>query len=604
MTGYSPPRTISRVDPQTGSRKLADMPNDDRYRWLYRNCPALMASIDAEGRYVDMSEAYLARLGFTRDELVGRRPQEHMTPEAARRMTEEHFPQFLRSGVLRDVPMDRMTKDGEVVEFLMNAIAERDADGGMARSIAVFVEQIEPARVDRHRREAYRHTPAMLHTTSLDARVEAVSDYWLDKLGYSRDEVLGAPVLGFLTERSRAQAARRMPVAFETGRLDEERLDFVRKDGGILEGLVSARADRDDEGAIQRMLVAVHDVTERNRAEAEKNAAFEEIARLNEELRRERDYLREEVKVALNFGQIIGSSAAIERVLKQVELVAPTDANIMIFGESGTGKELIASAIHEQSERRDGPMVRVNCGAIPRELFESEFFGHVKGSFTGALKDRVGRFQRADGGTLFLDEVGEIPLDLQSKLLRVLQEGELERVGDDRTRKVNVRVVAATNRDLKAETQSKRFREDLYFRLNVVPIDVPPLRERPEDIPQLAGHFVEIVSQQLKRSVPRLTEANLLELQRYDWPGNIRELQNVIERAVILLQGSRLRFGLPEAVPAAGAPAVKASRSLSSSEALLRESDRKERDRDAIIAALERAGGKVAGRGVRPRSSE
>ena len=388
-----------------------------------------------------------------------------------------------------------------------------------------------------------------------------------------------------------------MDRVLEAGVMREERLDYVTNEGEILEGLVSSRADRDDHGRILRMLTVIHDVTEQNRAEAEKGEAFEEIARLNEELKRERDYLREEVKVALNFGQIVGSSRAIDRVLKQVELVAPTDANVMIFGESGTGKELIASAIHERSERRDGPMVRVNCGAIPRELFESEFFGHVKGSFTGALKDRTGRFQLADGGTLFLDEVGEIPLDLQSKLLRVLQEGELERVGEDRTRTVDVRVLAATNRDLKAEMQAKRFREDLYFRLNVVPIEVPPLRERLEDIPQLAVRFVELASQQLKREVPRLTQANLLELQRYDWPGNIRELQNVIERAVILSQRDRLQFDLPEAVRPQVHQTSDAARPPATEEHPLREIDRKQRDREAIIAALEKAGGKVAGRG-------
>ena len=238
----------------------------------------------------------------------------------------------------------------------------------------------------------------MLHTTGLDARVEAVSDLWLEKLGYERNEVLGSPVIGFLTEASQEQAAECIPRVFETGVLHEEPLDFVRKDGGTLECLVSVQAERDESGAIIRLLAVVQDVTERNRAEAGKLAAFQEIERLNRALELERDYLREEVKVALNFGEIIGDSAAIERVLQQVELVAPTDAPVMIFGESGTGKELIASAIHERSQRAGAPIVRVNCGAIPRELFESEFFGHIKGSFTGAFTNRTGRFELADGG--------------------------------------------------------------------------------------------------------------------------------------------------------------------------------------------------------------
>ena len=388
-----------------------------------------------------------------------------------------------------------------------------------------------------------------------------------------------------------------MDQVLTAGVMNEERFDYVTKGGEVVAGLVSSRADRDERGRILRMLTVIHDVTEQNRAEAEKREAYEEVARLNEELQRERDYLREEMKVALSFGEIVGSSTAIERVLKQVELVAPSGATVMIFGESGTGKELIARAIHDRSERRDGPMVRVNCGAIPRELFESEFFGHVKGSFTGAIKDRVGRFELAAGGTLFLDEVGEIPLDLQSKLLRVLQEGEFERVGEERTRKVSVRVLAATNRDLKVEMQARRFREDLYFRLNVIPIEVPPLRERLEDISQLAAHFVNLASQQLKRPVARLTQANLLALQGYDWPGNIRELQNIIERAVILSQGERLQFDVPDA---GRRPPITAPEDGNESVSrIMREGDRKQRDREAIIAALETSGGKIR----RPRRS-
>ncbi len=573
------------------------MGDDDRYRWFFRECPAFLASIDAEGRYVDVSDSLLERLGYTREELVDHRPQEHMTPDAARRASEEYLPRLLRAGRLSSVPTDRIAKNGEVVEFVVNAAAQRDAQGRILESVAVFTEQVEQARIERHYQELYRQTPAMLHTTGRDGRIEAVSDHWLEKMGYRRDEVVGAPVVNFLTEASREQAVQCIPRAFETGKLNEERLDFVAKDGRVLETLLSASADRDERGNVLRMLAVVHDVTERNRAEAEKRKAFEEIARLNEELKRERDYLREEVKVALNFGQIVGNSTAIERVLEQVELVAPTDANVVIFGESGTGKELIASAIHERSERRDHAMVRVNCGAIPSELFESEFFGHVKGAFTGALKDRIGRFELADRGTLFLDEVGEIPLDLQSKLLRVLQEGEFERVGEDRTRKVNVRVIAATNRDLKAEMQAKRFREDLYFRLNVVPIEMPPLRNRLEDVPQLAAHFIRLASQKLRRPTPRLTEADLLQLQRYDWPGNIRELQNVIERAVILSQGGRLSFELPQAFPETPPPAPADAVPTPGRGTFVPEAERKKRHRAEIVAALEQAKGKVFGPG-------
>jgi transcriptional regulator with GAF, ATPase, and Fis domain len=321
--------------------------------------------------------------------------------------------------------------------------------------------------------------------------------------------------------------------------------------------------------------------------------AFEEIDRLREQLEQENAYLREEVKTVLDFSDIVGVSPRLEKVLRQVELVAPTDTSVLVTGESGTGKELIASAIHERSDRSSNPLIRVNCAAVPAELFESEFFGHVKGSFTGAHRDRVGRFELADGGTLFLDEVGEIPLALQSKLLRVVQEGRFERVGEERTRRANVRIVAATNRDLKHEAAEGRFRQDLYFRLSVFPIEVPPLRERLEDIPLLAEHFLSRAASRLNLRRPALTARNVHELQAYDWPGNVRELQNVLERAVILSRGGGpLRLDLAPTgtapVPRDVAPEAAPMHTAADLERL---------EREAIEAALARAGGKLYGPG-------
>lgn len=328
--------------------------------------------------------------------------------------------------------------------------------------------------------------------------------------------------------------------------------------------------------------------------------AFDEVAGLRRELERERDYLREEVKEALAFGEVIGQSSALKMVLEQVELVAPTDATVLILGESGTGKELIASAIHDRSTRRDRAFVRVNCGSIPAELFESEFFGHAKGSFTGALRDRLGRFQHADGGTLFLDEVGEIPLAHQAKLLRVLQEGQFERVGEDTTRKVNVRIVAATNRDLRREVEAGRFRRDLYYRLSVFPVTLPPLRERKEDLPALAAHFVRLACGRANRPDIKLTKDDLELLKGYDWPGNIRELQNAIERAVILAKGTRLRLDLAptQAESQAGSDAATGPSVVQMSRpGIMRLSDIERLERENIIAALEHARWKVSGAG-------
>jgi transcriptional regulator with GAF, ATPase, and Fis domain len=312
---------------------------------------------------------------------------------------------------------------------------------------------------------------------------------------------------------------------------------------------VFSRATLDDEAFEWSRMFASHAAVSIANARA-----FAELDRLRSQLETENAYLREEIDGVRAPGDIIGNSLAIQRVLQQIEVVAPTDAHVLILGESGTGKELIARRIHERSRRRGRALITVNCASIPRELFESEFFGHAKGAFTGALRDRAGRFQAADGGTLFLDEIGEIPFELQSKLLRAVQEGQFERVGEERTRRVNVRIVAATNRNLTHEIVQGRFRQDLYYRLSVFPIDVPPLRERFEDIPELTAYFVGRSAERVRVRPPNIGRHQLEALRRYSWPGNIRELQNVVERAVILSRGGgplQFDLALPAGEPAA-----------------------------------------------------
>ena len=273
--------------------------------------------------------------------------------------------------------------------------------------------------------------------------------------------------------------------------------------------------------------------------------------------------------------------------------MASTDATVLITGESGTGKELLAREIHERSRRSQRPFVRVNCSAIPREMFESEFFGHVRGAFTGAMRDRPGRFQIANGGTIFLDEIGDLPLELQPKLLRVLQEGEYERVGEDVTRKVDVRVIAATNQNLAEEVRARRFREDLFYRLNVFPLALPPLRARTDDIPLLATHAIAEVSKRLRMPAPPLTQADAARLQQYDWPGNIRELQNVIERAVILSKGVRLRLD----IALADLPERQRPRLADMPEVILTDRECRARERANLMKALQRAEGRIYGEG-------
>ncbi len=323
--------------------------------------------------------------------------------------------------------------------------------------------------------------------------------------------------------------------------------------------------------------------------------ALDEIERLTTRLEQENEYLREEVEVT-SFGELVGNSPALQAIGQQIELVAPTDSSVLILGESGTGKELIARELHRRSNRSKRPLIKVNCAAVPRELYESEFFGHSKGSFTGALRDRAGRFELADGGTLFLDEIGEIPLDLQAKLLRVLQEGELERIGEERTRRLDVRVIAATNRNLRQESAEGRFRQDLFYRLSVFPIELTPLRERAQDIPLLAEHFLDKFARQLGRKPLKLTLANVQQLQQYHWPGNVRELQHVLERAVIISTDRKLRFDLPNET-AAESTKRGSQAGVATSEQVLTEQDMRDLEKANIRRALAASGGKVYGSG-------
>jgi len=303
----------------------------------------------------------------------------------------------------------------------------------------------------------------------------------------------------------------------------------------------------------------------------------------------------EELETKNDSTDMVGESRALKAILGRIQMVAPTDSTVLVFGETGTGKEVIAKEIHKRSRRADKPLIRVNCASIPKELYESEFFGHVKGAFTGAFKDRIGRFEAADGGTLFLDEIGEIPLDLQSKLLRVLQEKQYERVGEDRTRRVDVRIVAATNRDLKADVAAGRFREDLYYRLNVFPLEVAPLRDRADDIPLLAKHFMNLVAREMNCPKARLTPAAVASLQNYDWPGNIRELRNVIERGVILAGGGAVEFDLPMAQTSAAIPVISVSDPSGPEPEFLTEPEMLRREMHNLLIVLEKTGWKIKG---------
>src|SRR6202041_1694117 len=311
--------------------------------------------------------------------------------------------------------------------------------------------------------------------------------------------------------------------------------------------------------------------------------AYREIRELKEQLSKEKLYLEDEIRTEMNFAQIIGNSASLRRVLKEVRTVAPTDSTVLIYGETGTGKELIARAIHDSSPRRSKPFVKLNCAAIPTGLLESELFGHEKGAFTGAVSKKVGRLELADKGTLLLDEVGEIPLELQPKLLRVLQDQEFERLGGTKTIRVDVRLIAATNRDLAQAIEEKEFRGDLFYRLHVFPLHLPALRERREDIPMLVRHFVEKCAMRLHKQVDVIPDEVIEVMMNWKWPGNIRELANFVERSVILSEGNRL-------TPPLGELREENARQLSESDVTLRD-----KERQHIIEVLRQTRGVLSG---------
>ncbi|MEN8145265.1 MAG: sigma 54-interacting transcriptional regulator [Gemmatimonadota bacterium] len=410
-------------------------------------------------------------------------------------------------------------------------------------------------------------------------------------LGWTQEELIGKPqhdVIHHSRPDGSSYARRECPIyaAFKDGkvhRIDDE--VFWRKDGSSFPVEYMSTPIREEDGSLVGAVVTFSDITSRKKAESDLREALNEIEALKNRLQAENVYLQEEIKLNHNFEEIVGESRALRAVLHEVEQVAETEATVLILGETGTGKELIARAIHDLSDRRTRPLVKVNCAALPSTLIESELFGHERGAFTGAQSRRQGRFELADGGTIFLDEVGDLPLELQAKLLRVLQEGEFERVGGTETKRVDVRVIAATNRDLAVHVRDGAFRSDLYYRLNVFPISLPPLRKRKSDIPILVRMFTERYARKLGRDISTIPQEVLDQLRSYPWPGNIRELQNVIERSVIASPGEKLRVvGLES--PSDGSPPDSAPGESTTME---------EVEREHIVRTLERSGWKIQG---------
>ena len=357
-------------------------------------------------------------------------------------------------------------------------------------------------------------------------------------LGYSAEELHNKHISDFQKGDDRKRVFEVFENVFSEGKERTIEYNLITKSGEEIPCIGSG--SRAILNGKEYLIGIAIDITRLKKTEKKLNGVISELEILKEHLQAENIYLRDEIKSEHNFDNIIGESDSLRHTLYRIEQVASTDTTVLLEGETGTGKELLAAAIHSRSKLKEKPFIKVNCASLPATLIESELFGHEKGAFTGAIQKHIGRFELADGGTLFLDEISEIPVELQSKLLRILQEGELERIGSSKTIKVNVRIIAATNRNLEQLINKKLFRKDLYYRLNVFPITISPLRDRVSDIPLLTKHFVDKFNRKMGKNIKRISKKTIQQLQNYSWPGNVRELENVIERAVIISTGNSL----------------------------------------------------------------
>ena len=574
--------TLRKVEEARSRAERALRESEACYRSLYNDTPVMLHSIDDDGRLVAVNDHWLSVMGYTRDEVLGRPVIDFHTAESRQRAVEGIAK--LRAGEPRRHIQYRLVKrNGEIIDVLLSATVDRDAGGRIRHSLAVMIDVTDRMRAREALRKSEEQLAGILRS-AMDAilLVDAAGTIRLFNpaaervFGCTAAEACDGPVERFLSPEFRAALAD----CFSSlgGAKGSPRSHFAP------EGLTAIRTTGEVfpvEATISSLNVAeqglctiiLRDVEERKRAE-------DELRRL----RLEQVYLREEIATEHHQTQLIGSSRALAQVLQHIATVAPSDSTVLVTGETGTGKELVARAIHQASRRRDAVMVTVNCAALSSGLIESEMFGHEKGAFTGALARKVGRFELADGGTILLDEVGELSPEVQAKLLRVLQEGQFERVGGVKTVRVDVRVIAATNRDLAKAVADGRFRADLFYRLNVFPIQLPPLRERREDIPLVAKYFTAKYATHAGRRIETVSKKTLNTLTAYAWPGNVRELQNVIERAVLLSPGSELELGdwFRQPMDSPDAPGVTTLHDL---------------QRAHIIQVLDQTGWRVSGEG-------
>jgi formate hydrogenlyase transcriptional activator len=639
----SMPRFIMALSEDITERKQAEealRKSEDELRTIIETIPTFVVSALPDGSVDFLSQSLLEYTGFSREQLLGWGWKDFVHPEDADR-AEKKWRVALAGGEPLEVEVRRRRADGKYRWYLVRQVPLRDDKGNVVRwygTLHDIEDRVQAEAALRKTEEKNRlllqinnaiitnlTQQALLHSISealrpvfpfdrcaitlyqperdsfrfLAVEGELLSDYFKTGLEFGREETCGSWVFEHLRPLVRRDLEK------EQQYLNERRLaaEGIRslcvvplalqgKCIGLLSVVSRQREQYSDEDA-----AFLQEVANQVALAVQNMQSYQEIATLKARLEKENVYLREELRAEHNFEEIVGNSPALLKALRAVEQVAPTDSTAFIYGETGTGKELVARAIHNRSNRNGRALVSVNCSAISAGLVESELFGHMKGAFTGALERRIGRFELANGGTIFLDEIGELSLETQAKLLRVLQEHEFEPVGSSHTLHVDVRVIAATNRNLLEAVQAGRFRSDLFYRLNVFPIELPPLRERRSDIPQLVAFCLAQFSKRLRKKIDGVSRESMENMVNYPWPGNIRELQNVIERAIIVSADPTIRLDrdlMPVVTPAKGMEAPEDQRAdlIKSPKPLL---TLDEADRNHILAALQHAGGVVDG---------
>jgi PAS domain S-box-containing protein len=566
---------------------------------LFELAPEAIVLRDLENRILRANREFTKLFGYTVEEVLGRNINDLILPEGSLEESEA-LRLALKSGERVDAELIRKRKDGSdlVVSFVAAPVS---VDGSTPEIYGIYrdITKRKQAEEALRRSEAYLSEGQRLSHTGSWARSVSTELVYMSQESFRIFGLDPATKLTLETLLSRVHPDDRSPFAEKVQKAIREACDYeddyriIREDGTIRHIHVLAHPVKNAAGNVVEFVGTHMDVTEQHLSRKALEDALAEINSLKEQVFQENVALRQEIEESSMFDEIVGKSSALQKVLKELETVGPTDSTVLIYGETGTGKELIARAIHNLSSRRANAFVKVNCAAIPTGLLESELFGHERGAFTGAISQRIGRFELANHGTVFLDEIGEVPLELQPKLLRVLQEREFERLGNSRTQNTDARLIAATNRDLSDMVEEQKFRADLFYRLNVFPLYVPALRERPEDVPLLVRHFAELFSRRMSKAIQTIPQETMSALMRYHWPGNVRELQNVIERAVILSTRGVLRVSIAElnakgnAVPKSKDPATQTRKRIRVSVPPL--------NRDHVLKALQESGGRVGG---------